>query len=431
MLKRVLLAAPLLGASLSASAQMLPPDRSLVPFSRYLAVRDRMIMGYDAPGIQVGGFTLRPALDVSGNYNDNAFADDRLRVADGYVAVTPAASLLSNFSTGSLSLDANGEIDRFFARTSENSESVNTSAYGTKDLGADTRVRAIIRYNQARESRESQNVFVLTDRPIRYEQETGAVGASHTFSHVLIAGSAGVTRSHFFDGKLNGAAFDQQYRNNDLLELRLRTEVAQSQALSYFAEVKRDATSYAADRIAGFARESKTYNVLGGVRFELPVLARGEIGVGYLNSTYQDARFRSFSGLAIDGRVMFFPSQLTTVTVSARRSVNDAGAPQASANVPGALQSASYIALTGGARIDHELLRTLVIGAGVDLERDTFNGLDRRDGRVMVNATADWRFTSRLWLRSRYDRADVSSSGLDRYKSFVRNRVTIGIGFRI
>jgi len=432
-MRRCLLAAPLMIAtSVAARAQMLPPDQTLVPFNRYVAVRDRTLTGYDTPGVRVGGFTLRPSLDVTANYNDNAFADDRLRVADGYLGLSPSATLQSNFSTGSVAVNANGEIDRFFTRTSENSETVNVSTYGTKDIGASTLVRGIARYEQSRESRESQNAFRLTERPIRYETETGAVGLSHTFTHILVSGSAGVTRSHFFNGEFNGQTFDQQYRNNDQFELRLRTEVAQSQALSYFAQVTRDATSYQPDRVQGFSRESKGYEVLGGVRFELPVLARGEIGVGYLNSSYRDAHFNTFSGLAVDGRLMLFPTQLMTYTITARRSVSNSGLQN----------SASYASLLGGVHIDYELLRTLILGAGVDLERDTFNGfngfnksnqrsVDRRDGRVTVDATADWRFTPHLWLRTRYDRADVSSDGIDRYKSFVRNRFTIGVGLRI
>ncbi len=432
MLRRLVLAAPLMiAASVAAHAQMLPPDQTLLPFNRYVAVRDRTLTGYDTPGVRVGGFTLRPSLDVTANYNDNAFADDRLRVADGYLGLSPSATLQSNFSTGSVAVNANSEIDRFFTHPSENSETVNVSTYGTKDIGASTLVRGIARYEQSRESRESQNAFALTVRPIRYETETGAVGLSHTFTHILVSGSAGVTRSHFFNGKLklNGQLFDQQYRNNDQFELRLRTEVAQSQALSYFAQVTRDTTSYQPDRVQGFSRESKGYEVLGGVRFELPVLARGEIGVGYLNSSYRDAHFNTFSGLAVDGRLMLFPTQLMTYTITARRSVSNSGLQN----------SASYVSLLGGVRVDYELLRTLILGAGVDLERDTFNGfninnrrgVDRRDGRVMVDATADWRFTPRLWLRTRYDRADVSSDGIDRYKSFVRNRFTIGVGLRI
>ncbi len=421
---RFIAAIPLVLASICARAQMLPPDDALLPFSRYVAVRDRMIMGFDAPGVRVGSFRLQPSMDVTGNYNDNAFALASPRVGAGYIAISPSATLQSNWSNRSLTLGTSGEIDRFFTHTSENTESVNASAYGTQDLGTNTRVRLITRYQQARESRESQNSVALTERPIRYEAETGAFGLSHRFSSVLVSGQAGVTRSNYFDGRLqrDGSLVSQQYRNSDNFELRLRTEVAQSQALSYFAQVTRDATSFSRDSVSDVLRESKGYEILGGVRFELPVLARGEIGIGYQNSSFRDTKFRTFSGLAINSSVMFFPSQLTTITVNARRNVNNEAALRA---------SSSYTALSGGVRVDHELLRTLILGAGIDLEGDTFNGLNRSDQRIAVNATADWRFTPRLSLRTAYDRLDLTSNGVDLYKSFARNRFTIGIGVRL
>lgn len=413
----------------AARAQMLPPDQTLLPFTRYMAVRERMIVGFDTPGVRVGSFTLRPTLDVTANYNDNAFALQNPRIGAGYVAITPAAQLQSNWSSRSLALDASAEIDRFLTHTSENTETVNTSAYGTQQLGSNTLVRAIVRYNEQRESRESENSFSLTERPVRYEQETGAFGLSHRFARVLISGNAGVTRSHFFDARrlINGLTpspldplFGQQYRNNDNFELKLRAEVAQSQALSYFAQITRDATSYDRDPQFGFGRESKNYEVLGGVRFELPVLARGEVGIGYQDSSYRGAQFSRSSGLAVNSTVMFFPTQLLTVTVDVRRAANNGSLTNAN----------SYVQLSGGAHIDYELLRTLILGAGVQLERDTFNGVDRRDGRVGFNGTVDWRLTPRLWLRGAYDRLDLSSNGIARYNSFVRNRFTLGIGIR-
>ncbi len=432
MTKRLLLAfaTSLTLTSVAACAQMLPPDQTLLPFTRYMAVRERMILGFDTPGVQVGSFTLRPTLDLTGDYNDNAFALQSPRIGAGYVAITPAAQLQSNLSNRSITLGASAEFDRFFTHTSENTETVNTSAYGTQELGSNTIVRAIVRYNEQRESRESENSFSLTERPVRYEQETGAIGLSHRFASVLISGDAGVTRSHVFDARQlpnnlialpTDPLVSEQYRNNDNFELKLRAEVAQSQALSYFAQVTRDATSYDRDPQFGFGRESKNYEVLGGVRFELPVLARGEIGIGYQDSSYRGTKFSRSSGLAVNSTVMFFPTQLLTVTVDVRRAANNAGLTNAS----------SYVQRSGGAHIDYELLRTLIFGAGVQFERDRFNGIDRRDGRLGFNGTVDWRFTPRLWLRGAYDRLDLSSNGVDRYNSFVRNRFTLGIGVRL
>jgi len=415
----VLLAA---GGSGAAEAQMLPPDDSLVRFGRYVAVRERQIPGYEASGVPVGSFTLYPSLAVSGEYNDNVYALGSGKVDDAFVRFEPAAQLQSNWTRRSLNLSASGQIDRYLHQTSENEADVNLSAYGIQEIGSGTRIRLIGRYQEARESRESQNAFVLTDRPIRYEAATAALGLSQRFASILVSGEAGITRSTYFDGTLrDGGTLDQTYRDNDLKRLRLRTEIAQSPSLAYFAQVTYDITDYRRSATEDFDRNSRSYELLGGVRFELPVLARGEVGIGYVNTDYHGAQFRSFSGLAVRSKVVLFPTQLTTVTLTAQRSVEDAGIPQ----------SSGYVALSGGVQVDHELLRSLVLGANVQLERDSFNGIDRHDGRVGVGANAEYKLKRGLSLRVGYDRLDLSSHGADRYKSFTRDRVLVGVGLRI
>ncbi|HWW63639.1 MAG TPA: outer membrane beta-barrel protein [Sphingomonadaceae bacterium] len=411
-----------IGSAGTAQAQMLPPDESLLTFGRYVAVRDRVVPGYQPTGIPVGSFTLNPSVEVSSEYNDNVLTLPTDKVDDSFVRVAPTAQLQSNWSRTSLTLTASGQIDRYMHRTSENEEDVDLSVYGIQQLGDSTRVRVIGRFKDARESRESQDAFTLTERPVRYQTKTAGIGVSQRFANVLISGEAGITHSNYFDATLpDGMPLDQDYRDNDLKRLRARAEILQSPALAYFVQGTYDTTDYRLDSTIGADRGSKAYELLGGVRFELPVLVRGEVGVGYVHADYHGAQFRSFSGLAINSKVLFFPSQLTTVTVTAQRSVKDSGIPT----------SSGYTQLVGGVQIDHELLRSLILTAHAEYERDRFNGIDRHDRRFTVGASADYKLNRNLSLRLSYDRLDLSSSGIDRYKSFDRNRVLVGIGLRM
>ena len=109
------------------------------------------------------------------------------------------------------------------------------------------------------------------------------------------------------------------------------------------------------------------------------------------------------------------------MTVSAQRAVNDAGTPD----------STGYIATTGGIQVDHELLRNLVLGAGIQYEHDNFNGVDRRDRRFGATASAEYRIGRSLWLRADYDMIDLKSHGTESFRSFNRNRASIGIRYRV
>jgi hypothetical protein len=198
-------------------------------------------------------------------------------------------------------------------------------------------------------------------------------------------------------------------------------EFAQSSALAYFVQATRDQVDYRNNALAGATRNSTTLELLGGVRFELPIAARGEIGVGYVRANYADPDFRDFSGLAVNANMSLFPTQLTTVTLSAERSVRDSGISA----------SRGYVATTAGIQVDHELLRSLILNASVRVERNSFNGIERRDRRTEFGAGADYRMNRNFTLRLRYDGLHLSSSGADRYKSFARNRFSLSLTARI
>ncbi|QXQ07590.1 outer membrane beta-barrel protein [Sphingosinicellaceae bacterium] len=407
----------------TASAQVLPPDDTLVNFRRFTAVRERRIEGYDAVGVPVGSFTLSPSINATAQYTDNIFAAKDDKVGDALARIEPSALLQSNWSQRSLTLSANGRLDRYADHSSENVSAINASAYGVQQFGDSTRLRLIGRYVNDRESREAQTAFALTQRPVNYQTMEGALGLSQRFAQFLVNGEAGYTRYQYQDARLmDGTPLDESFRNQDTFRLRVRAEIAQSPSLAYFVEASRVSTSYdARDTNSGNARGSTTYQVLGGSRFELPFGARGEIGLGYVNGEFKGAQYRNFSGLAISSKVLLFPSDLTTVTVAARRSVSDAGT----------LNSTGYIATVGSVQVDHELLRNLILGAGIQYEHDTFNGVDRRDGRFGASASAEYRLNRSLSVRADYDFIDLSSRGAESYRSFSRNRASIGIRYRV
>lgn len=413
-----------------ATAQFLPPDQSIVQFTRYQSVRERVIPGYEVRGLPVGSFTLLPTVELSGQYNDNVFALQKADATplartgrdDGFGRLDGSALLTSDWSGRSLSLNASGSIDRYATLTSENKTSVNLSAYGTQDLGSRTRIRLYGRYLADRESRESQNVFVLTRRPIPFQTASGAVGITQQFNKLQLQGEFGYANFHFDNGELPaGGVLDQRYRDADQYRGRGRVEFAQTNALAYFGQVTYDKVDYQQRTALNLDRNSTYLEALGGVRFELPVLARGEVGFGYLKADYRDQSLRSFSGLAIRSRVEFFPTQLMTVTLYGERSVNDAGLPNSSA----------YIALSGGGQVDYELLRQLILSANVRYENDSFNGLNREDNRYDLGASAEYRMNRHWSVRATYDYLDLSSTGRDRYKSFARNRFLVGLRYRI
>jgi hypothetical protein len=410
------------GAAQSGRAQILPPDETQVGESRNVAVRERIIPGYEVAGIPVGSFRLYPGMSITARYDDNIFALDTPRKSALVLRASPNVRLQSSWARTSLTLSANADFDRVPAYKSENADALDASAYLTHVLGSDTGVRAYARYRSGREGRDAQSTFALTERPIAFRTQTAGLAVAQRFAKARLSAQFGIVKSNFDDGRFaNGTAFDQDYRDSTLKRAVLRAEIVQSPSLGYFVQGTIDDTDYRQPASPGLARGSQSTEILVGARFDLPVLMRGEISAGYLNARYQGVLFRKFSGLAVATRLQMFPTQLTTITVTGQRRVNDAGLPN----------SSGYLETSAGLQVDHELLRSLILGAYARSERNTFNGIDRRDRRIIGGLSADYRANRILTFRLTFDHLDLRSTGLDRYKSFGSNRITVSAGVRI
>jgi len=99
-----------------------------------LGVMDRDRPEYDAKGMPLGGFRLRPKLDVGVAYDDNVFRTDPGSGHDTYYTVTPSFDLSSEWSRHRLELS--GALSRSWYQThvSENETDWNLAATGRLDI---------------------------------------------------------------------------------------------------------------------------------------------------------------------------------------------------------------------------------------------------------------------------------------------------------
>jgi hypothetical protein len=155
-------------------------------------------------------------------------------------------------------------------------------------------------------------------------------------------------------------------------------------------------------------RDSKGVTALVGANFELAALIRGEIGVGYIDQHYKDSAFQDYNGLGARAQVEWFPTQLTTVTITGSHSVEDAGLVGAS----------SYLATNVGLEVDHELLRNLILTANGSYGDDDYRGIDRTDKRIGLGLSASYLMNRHVGLKLAYNHFKNDSSGADVAEAF-------------
>jgi hypothetical protein len=102
-----------------------------------------------------------------------------------------------------------------------------------------------------------------------------------------------------------------------------------------------------------------------------------------------------------------------------------------SAEDSGAFAASPYVASQYGARVDHELLRNLIVSAGGEFGARDYDVVDRQDDFRAAAVEAEYLMNRRVSLRGRFSHIDVDSNGVNRYRDFEVNEATIGLRLRL
>jgi hypothetical protein len=319
---------------------------------------------YQATGVQMLSFTLYPKVETGVSFTDNAYQIAGGSVNDGFVMLSPSVTASSNWAVHQLTFYANYRAKRFFSETPRNENNYAVSANGRLDItrswALDTQVRSA-RSTEPRASAASPQDAVES---VQYQQTSGGIGTTFNGARVRGQLTGNFDRVTFGDVRtFAGGMLDQSNRDQMVLRTTGRGEYAISPDTSLFAQAGYTDTRY--DELLTFGvanRDSKEVNVLGGATFDLSALVRGAIGIGYIDRRYDLPIYRDLSGLSSEAKVEYFPSQLTTVGVTVRRTVQDSYY----------FNSSGYFATAGALRVDHELLRNLLLNAQIAYEVDDF-----------------------------------------------------------
>ena len=170
-------------------------------------------------------------------------------------------------------------------------------------------------------------------------------------------------------------------------------------------------------QVATPSRDSKGYELLTGVNFELGAVVRGEVAVGYISQSFDNAVYGDIHGFGSRTQVEWFPTELTTVKATASRGIEDAG-------VAGA---GGYLSTDFGLSVDHELLRNVILSASVKHANDDYNGIDREDNRTEFGLGGNYLVNRNIGLAVRYYRTKQSSDGAASGPSYTVNRVVLSL----
>lgn len=371
---------------------------------RNISVLDRERPEYDSIGEHVGSFTLFPRFELAAGYTDNVYATKANVIGDGLFIIKPSMELQSNWSRHSFDISAGGEFHEFASNSTQDQTGWFVHSNARLDVYGDSYVLFGADAEHSFEARTDAGSPIDAARPVPTQNEfiyTRGVWQLNRFRSTLgiqdrESDDSNVPSQDLITHAINGVLKESDLDRNDW-EITGREEFAISPDTAVFAQAGFTQSVYAHPRVVvpltaetneTLSRNSTEYRGLVGANFDLASLMRGEIGFGYVDRQYavlSALRYPTISGAAFEGKLEYFPNELTTVTLVGSRLVQDAIY---------SISSGGYFDNSVTLRVDHELLRNLLLNASVGYDRDDYQGADRHDYVYNIQGGANY-FVSR------------------------------------
>lgn len=379
------------------------------------SVKDRPRPSYDAIGVHAGAFTVFPRASVSESYSDNIYATDNNEVDDFITTLAGSVAVNSNWSRHALNLNAGVSQYIYADHSGENRLDWNIGADGLIDVTRDTQLHGGLTYSQLHEDRGDPNSPGAADEPTEYTLLDGNAGIDQRFNRLTARLSGGYSKYDYDDVESTaGALIDQDNRDRTQYEESLRFGYDVSPDTNVYLQGTLNQRDYDLEPpVVGFTRDSDGYATVIGSDFRLSNLMQGGVYVGYMSQSYDNSAFSDVSGVSYGANVEWYLTPLTTVTFDAASTVEETTTVGAS----------GYLQQEVGVRIDHELMRNVLVNGQVSYASDDYEGVDRTDDTVRAGLGLQYLVNRNFTFGLGYDftNRDSDAAGVD----FTRNQIGV------
>jgi hypothetical protein len=317
-----------------------------------VSVADRARPDYAPVGGRIGSFFLYPTATVTDLYTSNLRATETNELSDLVVVLRPAAQLESLWTRHSLRANVYYETSLHARYSDENSAQYGAFVAGRYDIDGSTSFDLNGTAARVTEPRTDINSNNASRSPIQYTNLGLTAALRRDFVRFGVVATGSVVKQTFDDGEtLSGAPLPQEFRDNLSTSGSLEGRFSIGAGTSVLARASAGRISYDINPLFGLDRNSSSYRIEGGVGLALTRFLSGDLRVGYFRQANDDPRFVDGSGLSFSANLLYNPTALTSIRLTADRSSEPSGSVVTSGNVRS----------TGTLTVDHEVLPNLVV----------------------------------------------------------------------
>jgi hypothetical protein len=417
--------ATVLVASLGAlGAVFTPADSHSQTFreeatARGVTVTTRPRPEYDPVGVRLGAFRLDAAAELGLGYDDNVFGRKNDRTGDGFFSSGGTASLMSGWTRHGVGVSGFVEDRRYFDETGLSTTDWGVNTFGRYDFDVRTSLEA--RYLHQRSHLDVNSVDVQQagiTRPVPFDTDDFQVTGTTWFNRLALTGIGTYRMVRYDDIDIGGVR--QRLSLNDynswlgalgaayaITPGRLVTLIGRIQDITYDDRSQR-------------GRDSFTWEVLVGFQYDFDGVWQARGGIGYIQRSYSSPAIKNVEGVAFEGQVIWAATQLTTVSMGVRRSIEDSITES----------GVSYTLTRVNANVDHELLRNVILGGELGVTYSDYQTLN-------INSTDGYALLSARWLLNRNMALTASYQfsarlqGSSTIEEYYRNLVQVRLRFAL
>jgi hypothetical protein len=314
---------------------------------------------YAAKGLRMGSFVAKPTLELGGAWNSNIYnGDSRVApVTNAFIThVMPSLNIASDWTRHAVDLNVRADIQNYIDNPSEDREIVDVNLNGRLDVMRDSFAYTHFGYLRQPEQRGAPDSPVNALKPTGHETLVGQIGYDHKINRVHLNVNNTTAHDKFEDGVtgMGSVIYNDQNRSRLTNTSTLRAGYEITPGYEAFVKGGYNFVNYDSKyNQQGYQRSSDGYSVVGGIALELTGKLTGDARVGYQAQNYDDPRLKTVSGVAGGMTLKWTPTGLTTVTSDVSRTINETTQ----------LGSAAFFSNAFGAKVEHELLRNVLLSA--------------------------------------------------------------------
>lgn len=384
-----------------------------------VSVADRPRYDYAPVGGRLGSFFLYPTITTSVVATDNVRASEVDKRSDVFALMEAQARLSSIWSIHALNVELFADQSVHARLGTEDASQYGGQVDGRLDLARDGNITLKVRAEHLLEERSSFTSPTGARRRVPYDTARVALGGTQTFSRFTMASELSYQTVSYDDTVAgDGSALSQRFRDARIFGADASIAYQISPGYSLLLRGIADRRDYPLDALSplqpgNLDRTSSGGRIEAGVKLSLASLLYGQLRVGYLVRNYADPRFQDSSGASFGGDLLWNPTRLTSVRLTADRRIDEANS----------LDAAGVRITEVGTTVDHELQRNLILTGNVRYVDFTPLGpvgdSTEWGGRVSARYLAN----RRISLRGTYLYTDRTSA--DPGRAFKENRATI------